>query len=104
MTTPSLRMPALITAAVLATPAFAPAAAGPGRDKPSSYSFAVIGDVPYGDAQVAAFPGWVDRINAQPGLDLAIHVGDIKNGSSPCTTEYFEWIRAQFDRFRAPLL
>lgn len=82
----------------------APSMAGSGQDKPSAISFAVIGDVPYGDAQVAAFPGWVDRINAQPGLDLAFHVGDIKNGSSPCTDDYNAMIREQFDRFEMPLL
>ena len=31
-----------------------------------------LGDVPHGADQIAAFPGWVDRINAQdtPGLTL----------------------------------
>ena len=89
--------------AALALTAPAPSVAS-GQDKPSATSFAVIGDVPYGAAQIAAFPGWVDRINAQPGLDLAFHVGDIKNGSSPCTDEYNAMIREQFDRFEMPLL
>ena len=80
--------------AALALTAPAPSVAS-GQDKPSTTSFAVIGDVPYGAAQIAAFPGWVDRINAQPGLDLAFHVGDIKNGSSPCTDEYNAMIREQ---------
>jgi hypothetical protein len=93
---------ALTAAAVVGPVAVSTAAAG--QDKPSSFSFAVIGDVPYGDAQIAAFPGWIDRINAERGVDLAFHVGDIKNGSSVCSTEYFEMIRAQFDRFRMPLL
>lgn len=74
------------------------------QDKPSATTFAVIGDVPYGAAQIAAFPGWVDRINAQPGLDLAFHVGDIKTGSSLCTDDYNAMIREQFDRFEMPLL
>jgi calcineurin-like phosphoesterase family protein len=102
----SLRAPvaALVTTAAAFALAAAPATAGPGQDKPGRTSFAVIGDVPYGDAQIAAFPGWVDRINAQPGLDLAFHVGDIKNGSSPCTDEYNAMIREQLDRFRMPLL
>lgn len=91
-------------AAMLAFAASAPSLAATGQDKPSSISFAVIGDVPYGAAQIAAFPGWVDRINLQPGLDLAFHVGDIKNGSSPCTDEYNAMIREQFDRFEMPLL
>jgi hypothetical protein len=102
MTSRTRLLAALIVSAALATSTTTPAAAD--QDKPGSFSFAVIGDVPYGAAQIAAFPGWVDRINAEPGLDLTFHVGDIKNGSSPCTTEYFEWIRAQFDRFRMPLM
>lgn len=91
-------------AAMLALTVSAPSLAATGQDKPSSISFAVIGDVPYGAAQISAFPGWVDRINRQPGLDLAFHVGDIKNGSSPCTDEYNAMIREQFDRFEMPLL
>ena len=90
--------------AALAVAAPAPSLAADGQDKPTSITFAVIGDVPYGASQIAAFPGWVDRINAQPGLDLAFHVGDIKNGSSPCTDAYSQMIRGQFDRFEMPLL
>ena len=76
----------------------------PGQAKDGHYRFAVIGDVPYGDAQVAAFPGWIDQINATPDLSFTIHVGDIKNGSSKCTNEYFSMIRTQFDRFTMPLV
>ncbi|MEO5662900.1 MAG: metallophosphoesterase [Nocardioides sp.] len=97
-----------VCASVLATLALtspsSPAIAADGQDKPSTTTFAVIGDVPYGAAQIAAFPGWVDRINDQPGLDLAFHVGDIKNGSSLCTDDYNAMIREQFDRFEMPLL
>jgi hypothetical protein len=95
---------ACVSMLTLALTPLVPASAAPGQDKPSSTSFAVIGDVPYGAAQVAAFPGWVDRINAEPGLDLAFHVGDIKNGSSPCTDDYNAMIREQLDRFEMPLL
>ena len=94
-----------ITVAVPASAAVSGSdATAPGRDKPSNHGFAVIGDVPYGAVQVAAFPSWVDRINAEPGLDLAFHVGDIKNGSSVCSDDYFSMIRAQLDRFAMPLL
>lgn len=92
----------LLAALTLASPS--PSLAAAGQDKPSTTTFAVIGDVPYGDAQIAAFPGWIDRINDQAGLDLAFHVGDIKTGSSPCTDDYNAWIREQFDRFEMPLL
>ncbi|GAB3886835.1 metallophosphoesterase [Terrabacter terrigena] len=79
-------------------------APAPGQQKDGHYSFAVIGDVPYGAEQVAAFPRWVDQINATPDLSFTVHVGDIKNGSSKCTNEYFSMIRTQFDRFTMPLV
>jgi hypothetical protein len=78
----------------------APAAASPG----SAFSFAVIGDTPYGAAAVAGFPGHVAQLNADSSLDFVVHVGDIKNGSSVCSDEYFAQIRADFDAFRHPLV
>ena len=75
----------------------------PGQTKDGHYSFAVIGDVPYGDAQIAAFPAWIDQINsADPAMTF--HVGDIKNGSSRCDDAYYTLIRADFDRFVNPLI
>jgi len=52
----------VVLAALAALPTVAPATAEP--DGRSQYSFAVIGDVPYGAAQIAAFPGWIGQINA----------------------------------------
>jgi hypothetical protein len=102
------RIPALavVAAALVVVPGVAAASAddAPGQSKDGHYRFAVIGDVPYGDAQVASFPRWVDQINATPDLSFTIHVGDIKNGSSTCTNEYFSMIRTQFDRFTMPLV
>ena len=69
-----------------------------------SYTFAVIGDIPYGDAQVAQFPQVVNQINADPDVRLVNHLGDIKNGSSVCSDAYFNRIRTQFDRFADPLV
>ena len=75
----------------------------PGQTKDGHYSFAVIGDVPYGAAQIAAFPRWIDQINsADPAMTF--HVGDIKNGSSRCDDAYYTMIRADFDRFVNPLI
>lgn len=103
------RTPALAAvAASLVVLSAAAAAASPGdaagQGKDGHYRFAVIGDLPYGDAQVAALPRWVDQINATPDLSFTIHVGDIKNGSTQCTNEYFSMIRTQFDRFTMPLV
>jgi hypothetical protein len=92
------------TAALLTSPTAAQAGqAPPAHTEDGHYSFAVIGDVPYGDAQLAAFPAWIDQINAaEPALTF--HVGDIKNGSSRCDDAYYTTIRADFDRFANPLV
>src|SRR4051794_21033354 len=53
----------------------------PGSDSSdgrSIYSFAVIGDVPYGDAEFQAFPSYIQDINAHTELSFVAHVGDIK--------------------------
>jgi hypothetical protein len=36
-------------------------------------TLSVIGDVPYSEAQLAAFPAWVDAINRDPKVDLVVH-------------------------------
>ena len=83
------------------------ATAGPtGGDERDSdgFTFAVIGDIPYGAAQITAFPGRIAQINADPQVRLVDHLGDIKNGSSTCDDGYFSMIRADFDLFRDPLV
>jgi hypothetical protein len=67
-------------------------------------TIAVIGDTPYGTPQIENFPNDVAEINADPSVGLVMHLGDIKNGSSKCTTEYFETIRHDFDGFQDPLV
>lgn len=102
---PAHRLIALTALALAGTlAAAAPSFAGtPASGRDRERSFAVIGDVPYGADQVAAFPRWVDQINAaQPALTF--HVGDIKNGSSRCDEPYYRMIRADFDRFEHPLV
>ena len=66
-------------------------------------SFAVIGDVPYGGAQIDDFPRMIEHINADPDVWMASHIGDL---SSPlnCSDEYFAGIKARFDSFQDPLV
>jgi hypothetical protein len=78
-----------------------PTAAEAGND---SYTFAVIGDMPYGPAQIAKFPAVVEQINADPKVRLVSHLGDIKDGSSVCTDEYFGQVKKEFDTFSDPLV
>ena len=87
------------------TPAFADGAKHDGHgDDQGSLSFGIIGDVPYGSAEIAAFPSYIDDLNAHRELSFVGHLGDIKNGSSVCSDEYFARIRANFDTFRVPLV
>ncbi|GAA4288319.1 hypothetical protein [Georgenia daeguensis] len=95
----------------LAVAPAAAAASAPGADDSATaaaqrdaFSFAVIGDVPYGAAAIEAFPGQVAQLNADESLDFVTHVGDIKNGSSECSDEYFAMIRAHFDAFTLPFV
>jgi hypothetical protein len=90
---------AALVAGALAAPG---AASAKGHDDPDT--FAVIGDIPYGDAQIAAFPGRIQQINADPDVSLVVHLGDIKSGSSVCSDDYFAMIRADFDTFADPLV
>ncbi|AMM33316.1 Putative transmembrane protein [Sinomonas atrocyanea] len=85
----------------------APASAAPAATAPApnpAFSFAVIGDTPYGAAALADFPAHVAQLNADTSLDFVIHVGDIKNGSTVCSDAYFAQIRADFDAFTHPLV
>jgi hypothetical protein len=67
----------------------------------TSFTFAAIGDVPYG--QPDELGGLAQRINrAAPAF--TIHVGDIKSGSSPCNDEAFATVRRLFDEFEQPLV
>lgn len=83
-------------------------ATGQGNDDKSGngsqFTFAVIGDIPYGAAQIASFPNVIKQINADPEVQLVDHLGDIKSGSSLCTDDYFAQIKARFDTFTDPLV
>ena len=101
---PARALAATAALAAASTLALSAGTASADPDPRSTYSFAVIGDVPYGAAQIAAFPGWIQQINHDPVVRSVIHLGDIKNGSSLCTDSYFDLIRSDFDTFEDPLI
>lgn len=96
----------VLAAAVLTLTSLAstPAAYGNTHDHGRRNTFAVIGDIPYGADEIASFPRNIAQINADPKVSLVVHLGDIKNGSSECTNEYFSMIRKDFDQFRDPFV
>lgn len=74
-------------------------------DEDRPFTYAVIGDFPYGAGKRAEMPFLVDLINADPDVERVLHAGDIKAGSSSeCSNAYFDDIRSQFDRFQDPLV
>lgn len=81
-----------------------PATAADNTADSQQFTFGVIGDIPYGEAEIAKFPARIQDINADSALKFVTHVGDIKNGSSVCSDGYFENIRTQFDTFEHPLV
>jgi hypothetical protein len=99
----------LAFASAIVSVAMAPAVASAGSGNTSDSSakpltLAVIGDVPYGTAQEATFSSLIDAINVDPTVRIAVHVGDIKNGSTTCTDERFASIATAFATFEDPLV
>ena len=72
-------------------------------DDTKPLTLAVFGDTPYGAAQAEAFPQLIASINAA-NVDLAVHVGDIKNGSTRCDTSYFQKTFDDFSALTTPLV
>ncbi|MGF9648310.1 metallophosphoesterase [Pseudarthrobacter oxydans] len=101
---PSKTIKTTTAAAVLALGLLASQPATAADSTSDAFTFGVIGDIPYGDAEIAKFPARIQDINADKDLKFVTHVGDIKNGSSVCSDEYFTDIRTQFDTFEHPLV
>ena len=68
------------------------------------FKFVALGDMPYklpdDYARFEALIGEVNRL--QPAFTL--HVSDIKSGSTPCSDENFQKVKAQFGLFQGPLV
>jgi hypothetical protein len=65
---------------------------------------AIIGDTPYGAAQIEDFPNLLAAIAADTRVSTVVHLGDIKNGSSRCDDSYFAQIFAGFSTLPIPLV
>ena len=65
--------------------------------------FALIGDTPYSELEASALDAMIAQMNFED-LAFVIHVGDITSGQGPCSDEWFEARRRQFERFRHPFV
>jgi hypothetical protein len=68
------------------------------------YTFALLGDTPYGDEQRRQFPALVDQIDDAPRVQMVLHAGDIKNGSSTCDDARFKDLLGLLDTFDDPFV
>jgi hypothetical protein len=67
------------------------------------FTFALIGDTPYGAFEVPALDAMIEEMNREE-LAFVIHVGDITSGRGPCTDEWFEARKRQFEGSRHPFI
>jgi hypothetical protein len=72
-------------------------------------TLAVYGDAPYGTsptdtAEFQATPAFIAAINADPAVDLVVHVGDIHSGKQYCTEGYDRAVAALWQGFKDPLV
>ena len=90
-----------LTGTLLAQSSAAPRANAYGDGR---FTFALIGDMPYGPEGDSKFPNTVADINADDNLSFVVHDGDIKNGSSLCDNEMFLNRLYLFNTFTQPLI
>jgi hypothetical protein len=65
--------------------------------------FAMIGDMPYRDADIAKLDEVIREINASR-MDFTVHTGDIKSGSSLCSDDLLKQRFEQLQRLNRPLV
>jgi hypothetical protein len=105
-----MRRHVLAAAATLAAALVTAFAAQAGNETPTGGSsanpltLAVIGDTPYGPVQLEESPALIDAINGDPKVRLAVHLGDIKSGSTLCDDAYFKTIADRFATFKDPVV
>jgi hypothetical protein len=68
------------------------------------FTFALIGDMPYGPEGELKFPNVIADINSDRNLSFVVHDGDIKNGSSLCDNAMFFNRLALFNEFEQPFV
>lgn len=67
------------------------------------FSFAVLGNVPYNEEEERLLAKTIGNLNQQD-LAFVLHVGNLKNGDSPCGDELFQKRKKLFESSRHPLV
>ncbi len=69
----------------------------------SGIKFALIGDTPYSTFEASALDAVIEDMNRED-LAFVIHVGDITSGQGPCSDEWLEARKRQFEKSRHPFI
>jgi hypothetical protein len=69
---------------------------------PEAYSFGVMGDTPYSEAETREYLAMMRHMDAEP-LAFVIHVGDFKGGGA-CSDALFAARKREFDSSAHPLI
>jgi hypothetical protein len=67
------------------------------------YSFAAFGDMPYDEEERAELPGMLKEMG-DSGARFAVHVGDFKSGTEPCSDELYADRKQLFDQAPLPVI
>ena len=86
-----------------------PVAPPPPPPPPTTLTAAVYGDSPYGttsadSSQTLATPAFINAVNADPAVQLVLHVGDIHSGKQFCTLAYDQQIAGMWTQYSDPLV
>jgi hypothetical protein len=101
----SLLSGALVATSLVVAEGSAHAGSGnPADNSAKPLTLAVFGDVPYGEAQEATVGDLVAEVNDDPRVRAAVHLGDIKSGSTTCSDERFEAVADVFANFEDPVV
>ena len=69
-----------------------------------SFSFALIGDVPYSTGAEPAFERMLQQIDDDPSIRFVLHAGDLKGSGEPCSDGLLLRRLAQLQRVRTALV
>ena len=99
-----VRTGVLVLAAASASSAAAQSGPNPFKRRHTQpVQVALIGDVPYRDADILKLDEVIREIN-ESGVDLTLHSGDIKSGSSTCADELLQQRFDQLAQLQRPLI
>lgn len=60
------------------------------RATPTGVTFALLGDTPYNDSEAHRLDRVIHSINHDRDIELVLHAGDIKSGSSDCSDALYQ--------------